>query len=133
MSDSNKYIDMKEAARLTNRSYSTMRNLVRNMTTEEKKRYLQRDGKKILLLKSFIASKYRIIDNNTDSQSEFEKRTLEILEKQLKAKDEQIETSQKIITEMVERLKEANYNQGSLHKFLNRIGLEDSDIKKLLK
>ncbi len=133
MSNEDKYVGLDEAARLTERSYSTMRNLIRSMTLDEKDKYLLKDGKRILILKEYLASKYRIVQQVHEPQSDFERRTLEVLERELKAKNEQIAAQQKTISEMVERLKEANWNQASLHKFLNGLGLDDSQIQKMIK
>ena len=129
MSDRQKYIGLEEAARLTDRSYSTMRNLVRSMSEDEKERYLLKDGKKILLLRKFVATKYRIIEDKKEDKSDIEKSilaTINTLNKQLEIKDKQI-------GELIERLREANYNQGSMHKFLNDLGLSENEINKRLK
>lgn len=129
MNDSSNYIDMNEAARLTDRSYSTMRNLVRNMSIDEKERYLIKDGKRILLSREFVASKYRILEDEKEDKSDIEKSVLDTIEV-LKG---ELQNKQKTIDELIERLKESNYNQGSLHKFLNDLGLSESDIQNRLK
>lgn len=122
MNDKSNYLDMQTAASLSGKSYSTIRNFVRGLSSNEREKYVLKEGKRIWIDKNFIASKY---DLSEDEPNEFELKTLEILERQLSEKDRQL-------SELMERLKEANWNHARLQKYLIDLGFSENDIKKQL-
>jgi len=130
MTEKPKYIDIKEAMVLTGKSESTIRNLLRSLSKSEREKYTTRKGQKVFILQSLVEERHGRVDA---PKTNFERRTLEVLERQLTAKDEQLAAKQKTIDELVQRLKEQNYNQGSLYKFLNDLGLSENEIQKALK
>jgi len=126
MKDSD-FVNVKTAAKLIGKTEGTIRHLIRQMSDSEKELYLDKSKRAIRISKKYLSEKYDIPEN--EGKSDIEKSvlaTIGVLSKQLEKKDKQIE-------ELIERLREANYNQGSMHKFLNDLGLSENEINKRLK
>lgn len=64
MGNNESFIDLKTAANLTGKSYTTMRNLVSEMSSDEKSKYLDTKGKKTRISRAFLSEKYPILGNN---------------------------------------------------------------------
>ncbi|MGB0839178.1 MAG: hypothetical protein ACPGXL_03500 [Chitinophagales bacterium] len=60
------FIDLKTAASITGKSYSTMRNVISEMSDIEKAKHLKTKGKRIWIDKEFLGSKYPILDVSDD-------------------------------------------------------------------
>lgn len=87
MSNKEKYANIKDAAALVGKSQSTIRNLIGAMSSREREKYTTKKGRKILILKSFLESRYEVVENRDETVLAL----IRTFENQLNAKDKQIE------------------------------------------
>lgn len=133
MGEKSKYLDIKQSMTFTGKSQSTIRNLLRSLSESDKKRFTTKKGQKVYILQSLLEERYGRNDEPVTPLEQSVMKTIDVLREQLNKKDTQLEKKDKQIEELIERLKEANYNQGSMHKFLNELGLSENEIQNRLK
>lgn len=107
MGNKAKYLDIRQAMTFTGKSQSTIRNLLRSLSESDKKEFVKKKGKKIYISQSLLEERY---GENDEPVTPLEQSVLEMV----KVLREQLNTKDEVIKELMERLKEANYNQGSL-------------------
>lgn len=130
MNNNRGYIGMKEAATLLNKSYSTIRNIVRDLSPSEKKIYIKKDSNKVLILKSFLIERYDFKEPKTDNKDETIKELINIIKESQREKDSQIRTYQQNETL---RLTNELLNRGFTHDSIMKIlKIKESDFVKIL-
>ena len=111
------YITTAEAAKLINVTARTIRRKVAKLDKRTSAKYVRKDGKGILISKSFVLSNFTQATPPPEPiQAPTESRTtnkvVQLLEDQLRAKDEQIKALTTALQESQERQKESNYLLG---------------------
>lgn len=94
----NDFIDIDEFAKLVNKSTSTIRRNIKNLSEKDKYRFIRRvpvigsGGEKILLSKSWIGNfaKHKQASENSENDQKNNDSIIEILREQLAIKDTQI-------------------------------------------
>lgn len=124
MIDKNNYVTVKQAVALTEKSESTIRNLIRSLTVKEKDMYLVRqgEGNKIWIRKDFLIRRYAKAKHKKSDfhQDDF----IDTLKRQLDKKDIQI-------SELTELMKGLQWQNEKYQQFLIKIGLSDRQIESI--
>jgi hypothetical protein len=123
----NDFIDIDEFAKLVNKSTSTIRRNIKNLSEKDKYRFIRRvpvigsGGEKILLSKSWISNfaKHEQASESLENDQQNNDSIIEILRGQLAIKDTQISSLSEANKELIERLKEVNYTLANTQKQLS--------------
>ncbi len=122
----NNFIGIEEFAKIVNKSTSTIRRSIKNLSEKDKNRFIRRvpvvgsGGEKILLAKAWIDNFAKHEQPNERLENEeLNENIVEILSKQITIKDGQISDLSNTNKELLERLKEVNYTVATLQKQLS--------------
>jgi len=111
------FITTAEAAKLVNVTARTIRRRVAKLDKKTSAKFVRKDGKGILISKSFVLSNFTQATPPPEpiqapKEGKTTDKVVELLESQLKAKDEQIKALTTALQESQERQKESNYLLG---------------------
>lgn len=105
-----KYIDLSEAVQMTGKSDATLRRMLRQLSDDDRQKYVLKEGKKILIDKSFLMNVKPVEVAQHDSNSSGQ--VFDLFRQQLNEKDKQIRS----LTDQNDRL-------------LSDIRQKDADLK----
>ena len=130
------YITTAQAAKLLNVTARTIRRKVAKLSKDTSAKYVRKDGKGILISKSFVLSNFKQATPPTEpKESPTEGKTtakvVELLERQLRAKDDQIKALTDALRESQERQKESNYLLGKEQKERQALAAQLDELKTI--
>lgn len=96
------FIDIEEAIQMTGSSDSTVRRWLRQLTDDQRERYVRKDGRKLVIDKSFLQRSFHLTEEQLPGQAPTD--LVKFQQQQLEQKDKQIERLQdqndKLLTDL---------------------------------
>jgi excisionase family DNA binding protein len=131
------FITTAEAAKLLGVTARTIRRKVAKLDKITSAKYVRKDGKGILISKSFVLSNFtqatpppEPIETSRESQNN--NNLVQLLEDQLKAKDEQIKALTIALQESQERQKESNYLLGKEQQERQALSTQLDELRAMI-
>ena len=131
------FITTAEAAKLLGVTARTIRRKVSRLDKRTSAKYVRKDGKGILISKSFVLSNFTQATPPPEPiQAPKESRTtnkvVQLLEDQLRAKDEQIKALTTALQESQERQKESNYLLGKEQQERQALSTQLDELRAMI-
>lgn len=125
------FVDIEEAIRLTDTSDSTVRRWLRQLTAEQKDRYIRKDGRKLVIDRSFLSREFHLIDDQLPGSVPTD--LVKFQQQQLEQKDKQIERLQDQNDKLLVDLQRKDEDLKSSWSLIRSLQDENSDLKSNVK